>query len=49
MLALQVGDLSIRAFMIYKVSFAVGLGALITPLIAARAMADDPIPKRASA
>jgi hypothetical protein len=36
--ALGVGDLSSQAFMIYKVSFAVGLGALVTPLIAVRAM-----------
>jgi hypothetical protein len=36
--ALGVGDVSGQAFMIYKVSFAVGLGVLVTPLIAARAM-----------
>jgi hypothetical protein len=41
MLALQVGGLSSQAFMIYKVSFAVGLGALVTPLIAARAMTPE--------
>jgi len=35
---LGVGDLGSQAFMIYKVSFAVGLGVLVTPLIAARAM-----------
>lgn len=38
MYALGVGELSSQAFMVYKVSFAVGLGALVTPLIAARAM-----------
>jgi hypothetical protein len=40
MTALDVGDLSIEGFMIYKVSFAVVLGAMVTPLIAARAMTD---------
>lgn len=34
----HVGNLSSHAFTIYKVSFAVGLGALVTPLIAVRAM-----------
>ena len=28
--------------MFYKVGFAVALGALVTPLIAVRAMVDDP-------
>jgi hypothetical protein len=41
---LDIGDLSGRAFMVYKAAFAVALGALVTPLIALRAMADTPEP-----
>ncbi len=34
---------------VYKVGFAVGLGALVTPVIAVRAMADDPSSARSPA
>jgi hypothetical protein len=39
-LALPLDELSPAAFVVYKVAFAIGLGALVTPLIALRAMAD---------
>jgi hypothetical protein len=43
-LALPVDELSAPAFVIYKVVFAIGLGVLVTPVIAVRAMADPPPP-----
>jgi hypothetical protein len=42
LVGLHVGELSGQAFIVYKVGFAVALGALVTPLIALRAMVDDP-------
>lgn len=36
------GDLSRDEFIAFKTAFAVGLGALVTPVIALRAMADRP-------
>ena len=42
LVVLHVGELSGQAFMVYKVGFAVALGALVTPLIVVRAMVDDP-------
>jgi Phosphotransferase enzyme family len=42
--SLNIGGLSVGAFVVFKVAFAVGLGALVTPLIALRAMADPPAP-----
>jgi Phosphotransferase enzyme family len=38
----HLGTLSVGDFVIFKVAFAVGLGAMVTPLIALRAMADSP-------
>jgi len=39
--ALHAGNLSDGAFVVYKMLFAVALGALVTPVIAWRAMADE--------
>jgi len=41
-LALPVDGLSAPAFVVYKVAFAIGLGVLVTPVVALRAMADAP-------
>ncbi|HEX6470697.1 MAG TPA: hypothetical protein VF069_16475 [Streptosporangiaceae bacterium] len=38
--ALRFDALSAPAFVVFKVAFAIGLGALVTPVIALRAMAD---------
>jgi hypothetical protein len=40
LVATGLGDLSQSEFIVYKVLFAVALGALVTPVIALRAMAD---------
>jgi hypothetical protein len=40
-MALPLDELSAPAFVVFKVAFAVGLGALVTPVIALRAMADE--------
>ncbi|MGH2951600.1 MAG: hypothetical protein ACRDKX_06115 [Solirubrobacterales bacterium] len=40
LVAMGLGDLSEGEFIAYKVSFAVALGAVVTPVIALRAMAD---------
>jgi hypothetical protein len=39
---LDVGELSAWAFVIFKTAFAIGLGVLVTPIIALRALADTP-------
>lgn len=41
----NIGALGVGDFVVFKVAFAVGLGALITPVIALRAMADAPDPE----
>jgi aminoglycoside phosphotransferase (APT) family kinase protein len=43
--SLDFGALGVGDFVVYKVAFAVGLGVLITPVIALRAMADAPDPE----
>lgn len=46
LVAVGLGDLSEGEFIAYKVSFAVALGALVTPAIALCAMADEVDPAR---
>jgi len=44
LIATDFGDLSVANFVLYKAILGVALGAFVTPVIALRAMADDPTP-----
>jgi hypothetical protein len=49
LIATDFGDLSVPDFVLYKAILGFALGALVTPVIALRAMADDPDTQRSRA
>lgn len=46
LVGIDFGDLNRTDFVLYKTAFAVGLGAIVTPFVALRAMSDAVVPTR---